>query len=88
MSQFAREIVEQNKQVWWKEGRQEGIQIGEQNGHLKGEATLLLRLLKQRFGPQLPGWVDERVRTADATTIELWGDRILTAQSLEEVFRE
>ncbi|MBF0426544.1 MAG: Rpn family recombination-promoting nuclease/putative transposase [Magnetococcales bacterium] len=75
MSQFAREIVEQNKQVWRKEGRQEGA------------AAILLRLLKQRFGPQLPGWVDERVRTADAATIELWGDRILTAQSLEEVFR-
>ncbi|MBF0424991.1 MAG: Rpn family recombination-promoting nuclease/putative transposase [Magnetococcales bacterium] len=89
MSQFAREIVEQNKQVWWKEGRQEGrqegIQIGEQRSHKKGTAALLMRQLRQRFG-SLPEWVEERIAAADAADIELWGDRVLTAQSLEEVF--
>ncbi|MBF0426574.1 MAG: hypothetical protein HQL66_12235 [Magnetococcales bacterium] len=52
---------------------------------IRGEATLLMRLLRQRFG-SLPGWVDERVRAANAATIETWGDRILTAPSLREVF--
>ncbi|MBF0425470.1 MAG: DUF4351 domain-containing protein [Magnetococcales bacterium] len=69
------------------EGIQEGIQIGERQTHLKGEAALLLRQLKQRFG-SLPGWVPERIDAADATTLETWGDRILTAQSLQEVFGE
>ncbi|MBF0418615.1 MAG: Rpn family recombination-promoting nuclease/putative transposase [Magnetococcales bacterium] len=53
MSQFAREIVEQNKQIWWKEGcqegrqegRQEGIQIGEHKGRQEGASALLLRQL-------------------------------------------
>ncbi len=75
MSQFAREIVEQNKQIWWKEGRQEGV------------STLLLRQLKRRFGV-VPGWVEERMRTVDAATLEIWGDRVLTSQTLEDVFRE
>ncbi|MBF0140003.1 MAG: Rpn family recombination-promoting nuclease/putative transposase [Magnetococcales bacterium] len=79
MSQFAREIVEQNKQIWWKEGRQEG--------HHEGASALLLRLLKRRFG-SLPEWAEERIRSADAATLENWGDRVLTSQSLEDVFRE
>ncbi|MBF0426540.1 MAG: hypothetical protein HQL66_12065, partial [Magnetococcales bacterium] len=57
------------------------------SGLQKGEATFLLRLLKQRFG-SLPGWVPERVHAADATALETWGDRILTAHALEEVFQE
>ncbi len=103
MSQFAREIVEQNKQIWWKEGRQEGrqegiqigeykgrqegIQIGEYKGRQEGASALLMRQLKRRFG-SLPEWADERIRTADAATLENWGDRVLTSQSLEDVFRE
>ncbi|MBF0425243.1 MAG: DUF4351 domain-containing protein [Magnetococcales bacterium] len=69
------------------EGIQEGIQIGEQQTHLKGEAALLLRLLKQRFG-SLPDWVPERVHAADATALETWGDRVLTAPTLQELFGE
>ncbi|MBF0426397.1 MAG: hypothetical protein HQL66_11335 [Magnetococcales bacterium] len=53
----------------------------------RGEATLLLRQLKQRFG-SLPGWVPGRVHAADVATLETWGDRILTAHSLEEMFGE
>ncbi|MBF0425795.1 MAG: DUF4351 domain-containing protein [Magnetococcales bacterium] len=60
---------------------------GELKGHREGEAALLLRLLKRRFGA-LPGWVPERVHAADAATLETWGDRVLTASSLEEVFAE
>ncbi|MBF0425726.1 MAG: Rpn family recombination-promoting nuclease/putative transposase [Magnetococcales bacterium] len=69
-----------------QEGRQEGIQIGKQEGRLEGKADLLLRQLRQRFGPRLPGWVEARIAAADAATIELWGDRVLTASSLEELF--
>ena len=51
----------------------------------QGEAGLLLRLLERRFGP-----VDEviriRVRSADSQTLLTWGERILTAQTIEEVF--
>ncbi|MBF0426511.1 MAG: DUF4351 domain-containing protein [Magnetococcales bacterium] len=67
------------------EGVQEGIQIGERQTHLKGEAAFLLRQLRQRFGT-LPDWVPERIHAADATALETWGDRVLTASSLRDVF--
>ncbi|MBF0426726.1 MAG: DUF4351 domain-containing protein [Magnetococcales bacterium] len=60
--------------------------MGKQEGRLEGKADLLLRQLRQRFGPQLPGWVEARIAAADAATIERWGDRVLTASSLEELF--
>jgi len=46
---------------------------------------LLLRILPRRFGP-LPDEIAERVYKADPTTIETWSDRVLDAESLEDVF--
>ncbi|MEO5378456.1 MAG: DUF4351 domain-containing protein, partial [Magnetococcus sp. DMHC-6] len=69
--------------------RQEGIQIGEQrgrkDGEQKGEAKMLLRQLTRRFG-NLPTNIQEKVNAADLETLELWGDQILDARSLEDVF--
>jgi len=54
---------------------------------LEGEAKLLLRILPHRFGP-LPDEISERVYRADPKTIETWADRVLDAESLEDVFSE
>ncbi len=90
VEQWSKEIKQRGFQEGIQIGEQRGIEIGEQRGeqrgHLKGGAALLLRQLKQCFGPLLPEWVGERVRAADTASLELWGDRILTARSLEEVF--
>jgi hypothetical protein len=60
-------------------------------GHLEGllEARLegIIRgLLTRRFGP-LPTEVIARFATATLEDIENWADRLLDAQSLDEVFR-
>ena len=52
----------------------------------KGEAKLLVRLLTRRFG-ELPAVVREQIAAADSDTLEQWGDLVLDARSLEEVFR-
>ena len=49
------------------------------------EALLLQRLLVRRFG-QLPPDLIQRISQASAAEIELWGDRVLDAESLDEVF--
>ncbi|MBF0133189.1 MAG: DUF4351 domain-containing protein [Magnetococcales bacterium] len=74
MSQFARDIIAQGKPHWLREGRQ------------KGEAALLLRQLQRRFGPVSES-VTEWLHAADLSTLELWGDRVLDARSLDDVFR-
>lgn len=70
---------------WKQEGRRRGLQVGLRQGRQQGEARLLLRLLRGRFGPLAPE-VRARVEAADAETLLAWGERLLTAESLEKVF--
>ena len=72
------ERVTEWTEEWKRQGRQEGRQ--------EGEAALLLRLLELRFGP-LDETSDARVRRADAETLLRWGERVLTASTLAEVFK-
>ena len=59
---------------------------GRQEGRLEGETLLLQRLLVRRFGP-LPAGVVARIAAATVEEIETWGDRVLEARTLDEVFR-
>ncbi len=74
-----------------KLGVQQGMELGEARGMVKGrqegESNLLLRLLARRFGA-VPEWVSARLNQANTDLLETWGDRVLDAQSLEEVFGE
>jgi hypothetical protein len=63
--------------AWAREYEQKGIE--------KGEALLLQRQLARRFGP-LPSDVVAQLGTATTEQIERWGDRVLDAASLEDVF--
>ena len=67
---------------WNRELREEGVKEGLQ----KGEARLMLRLLRLKFGPLEPE-VEDQVRSADADRLLQWGERVLTAESLQDVFR-
>ena len=64
---------------WNREIREEGRQ--------EGEARLVLRLLRLKFGP-LETELEDRVRSADADRLLEWGERVLTAKSLQEVFQD
>ncbi|WP_396956314.1 hypothetical protein [Nitrosomonas sp.] len=45
----------------------------------------MLRLLERRFGP-INETIRTRIRAADSQTLLTWGEQILTAQTIEEVF--
>jgi hypothetical protein len=53
----------------------------------EGEAALLLRLLERRFG-KLNEERGRKLRAADAETLLIWGDRLLTAATAEEVLKD
>ena len=61
---------------WREEGRKEGRK--------EGEAALLLRQLRHKFGP-LDSAIEDRVNRTDAAQLLEWGDRVLTASTLDEV---
>ena len=69
-----------------KEGRKEGHKEGYKEGRQQGEALVLMRLIELKFGPPSEA-VRAQINAADADTLLRWSERILTAQSLEEVLR-
>ncbi|NLY26070.1 MAG: DUF4351 domain-containing protein [Alcaligenaceae bacterium] len=58
----------------------------EKKGEAKGEAILLQRQLIRRFGA-LPSAIVGQIAAATSAQLELWGDRVLEASTLDEVFR-
>ena len=68
-----------------EELRQQGIQQGMQQGMQQGEALALLRQMERKFG-NLSAATREKIENADADVLLHWLDRILTAETPEEVF--
>jgi predicted transposase YdaD len=64
---------------WNREIREEGRQ--------EEGARIVLRLLRLKFGPLDPE-IEERVHSANADRLLEWSERILTAESLHDVFRD
>ena len=68
-------------QQWKDEGMQQGMQQGMQ----KGEAAILKRQLKHRFGNISPVY-EQKINLADSETLLYWSERILAAKTPEDVF--
>jgi len=58
-----------------------------QLGMEKGEAALLIHQLGYKFGTTLSPALQLRVENADTEELTLWAQRILSAQTIEEVFQ-
>lgn len=68
-----------------KEGMEEGREEGRQEGIHTGELTLLLRQLQRKFGV-IPLYYKNQIEKADTNQLLLWGERILEAKKLEDIF--
>ena len=62
-----------------------GIEQGIEQGIGRGEMILLRRMLTKRFG-ELPEAIEVRLSKASIADLELWGDRLLYAKTLTEIF--
>lgn len=62
---------------WIEEGRQKGLQ--------EGEARMLLRQLQKKFG-SISSEIEGRVTTASTEQLFEWADRVLEAETLDQVF--
>ncbi len=65
----------------------EAFAEGEVQGEARGEAAMLLRLLRLRFG-EVPEAVRRKLESTDPQTLLEWSDRVLTATSIEQVIGE
>jgi hypothetical protein len=69
----------------WREGRQEGLREAWQQRWREGRVAALARLLHLKFGP-LSESTQKRLEEADEARLDLLTERILSAQSLDELF--
>lgn len=69
-----------------EQGRMEGRTEGLQQGLHRGRAELLTRQLRRRFG-DLPASILARIDGGTESELDLWAERVLSAASLEDVFR-
>ena len=56
-------------------------------GMRQGESAVVTRLLEKRFGV-LPDWVRERLGNAKEPEIMAWAERLLSAHSLDDIFKD
>ena len=63
---------------WWEGGVEQGVQ--------QGEVAVLLRQIKRKCGPTVAAAFQQRVEQADAETLLEWAERVLTADTIDEVF--
>lgn len=66
-------------------GEERGLQRGMQQGFLAGLRGLVAGQLRARFGA-LPPAADARLAAADAESLQRWGQRLLSAAQLDDVF--
>jgi predicted transposase YdaD len=70
-----------------EQGRQEGRQQGRQEGRQEGQRLTLLKQLRLRF-QGLPDEVIARLEAASTQQLDRWAERILTAETLDQVFAD
>jgi len=87
----AEDVVKQLLLVAGEEARSEVMTAGEQliergrqEGVVKGQRLIVLKLLRKRFGA-LPSEAEARVQAAGADQLDAWAERVLTAATLAEV---
>jgi predicted transposase YdaD len=71
--------------LFYREVIQEGIKKGKAEGSLAEGRKFLRRQLRKRFG-ELPHWVEQKLLDVDVDTLEMWGEALLDADTLDGVF--
>ena len=85
MPSLAEKLIKQGKQ----EGEIKGKLEGEIKGKLEGKQTLLIKLLRRKFGPSSVSFSDEkRIRSViDEVKLDAAAEAILDAKSKDEVLK-
>ena len=63
---------------------EQGRREGENNGLLRGQREIVLKLLRARFG-ELPEAAVARVNAADVAQLDAWIEQVLEAPTLADV---
>jgi hypothetical protein len=84
--EYLRVFVEERAKVLAEDIAEERIKEAYAKGTAEGQRTMLLRQLIARFGT-LPAALEVRIREASSADLEVFAERVLSAATLEDVFR-
>ena len=91
-------MLAENVQDWTQKWVMQGVQRGRMEGEILGmgkgraeglsigRSSLLGRLLARRFGAAFDARFQARLQSASVEQLDQWGERILDARTIEEVF--
>ena len=79
------ERVKEWTKEWKEEGLKQGIEQGMQQGMQQGTRQVLIRQLSKKFGSLSPD-LEFRLQQASEEELLEWSERILTADSLADIF--
>jgi len=85
MARFEEEVKMSYVTSFERIAEKRGMQRGMQQGEVSGRAQMLLKLLVLRFG-ELPASIESKVSQAGTEELEVWAERVLTADSLDDIF--
>jgi len=85
VKEWTREWEQKGLEKGIEKGLEKGLEKGERVGEQKGSAMMLIHQLRQKFG-ELDEQTLSSVNSADAKQLLVWSERILSANSIEEVF--
>jgi predicted transposase YdaD len=70
-----------------KEAAEQGRQEGREEGRQEGQANSLIKLLTVRFKKPVPAPALARIREASVEDLERWTERVLEAESVDDLLR-
>jgi len=78
-------MLQETVQKWYKEAEQKGKKEGKKEGEKEGLVKLILSQVEAKFG-KISSADRKIVRAAETETLLEWGARIITAETIDEVF--
>ncbi|MDZ7852554.1 MAG: Rpn family recombination-promoting nuclease/putative transposase [Halomonas sp.] len=81
------ERIKKWPEQWEARGHEKGLHEGRQEGRHEGVEGTLRKQIELKFGG-VPAWADERLAHASDQQLDTWVARILTADSLDNLFAE
>ena len=80
-------MLVENVAKWAEDIRRESTKKAKKEGKKEGQVNLLTKLLKLKFG-RFPSKYHTMIQTANLMIIAGWAEKILTANTIDDVFGE
>ena len=77
-------LIDPMEDTFFRRLYEKGLREGEEKGREQGEAAILLRMLRRKFGT-IPAASEDRINSAAPDQLERWSDRLFTATDVDDV---